>query len=234
MKNLKTLVFTATYNEAENILEFIRKVEKLNLNLDLLIIDDNSPDLTSKIIEDYSKNKKNINLIIRNKKLGLDTAHKLAYNFALKNNYNNLITMDADLSHEPEEIPKFLYQLKNYKFVIGSRYVIGGNCGMSGFRLLLSICGNKLIKSLLNIDCNEFTTSYRGFNLTELKNFNLNIVSSKGYSFFMETIYQIHRQKIQIKEIPIFFRDRKMGSSKIPRIEIFRTLINLLKIKLFK
>ena len=234
MKNLKTLVFTATYNEAENILEFIRKVEKLNLNLDLLIIDDNSLDLTSKIVEDYSKNKKNINLIIRNNKQGLDTAHKLAYNFAIKNNYHNLITMDADLSHDPEEIPEFLNQLKNYQFVIGSRYVVGGNCGMSGFRLLLSVCGNKLIKSLLNIDCNEFTTSYRGFNLTELKNFNLNIVSSKGYSFFMETIYQIHRQKIQIKEIPIFFKDRKMGSSKIPKIEIFRTLINLLKIKLFK
>ena len=233
MKNLKTLVFTATYNEAENILEFIRKVEKLNLNLDLLIIDDNSLDLTSKIVEDYSKNKKNINLIIRNNKQGLDTAHKLAYNFAIKNNYHNLITMDADLSHDPEEIPEFLNQLKNYQFVIGSRYVVGGNCGMSGFRLLLSVCGNKLIKSLLNIDCNEFTTSYRGFNLTELKNFNLNIVSSKGYSFFMETIYQIHRQKIQIKEIPIFFKDRKMGSSKIPKIEIFRTLINLLKIKLF-
>ena len=128
----------------------------------------------------------------------------------------------------------FLNQLKNYQFVIGSRYVVGGSCDMSGFRLLLSVCGNRLIKSLLNIDCNEFTTSYRGFNLIELKNFNLNIVSSKGYSFFMETIYQIHRQKIQIKEIPIFFRDRKMGSSKIPRIEIFRTLINLLKIKLFK
>lgn len=234
MKNLKTLVFTATYNEAENILEFIRKVEKLNLNLDLLIIDDNSPDLTSKIVEDYSKNKKNINLIIRNNKQGLDTAHKLAYNFAIKNNYHNLITMDADLSHDPEEIPEFLNQLKNSQFVIGSRYVIGGNCNMSGFRLLLSVCGNRLIKSLLNIDCNEFTTSYRGFNLTELKNFNLNIVSSKGYSFFMETIYQIHRQNIQIKEIPIFFKDRKMGSSKIPKIEIFRTLINLLKIKLFK
>ena len=224
MKNLKTLVFTATYNEAENILEFIRKVEKLNLNLDLLIIDDNSPDLTSKIVRDYSKNKKNISLIIRNNKQGLDTAHKLAYNFAIKNNYNNLISMDADLSHDPKEIPEFLNQLKNYQFVIGSRYVIGGNCGMSGFRLLLSVCGNKLIKSLLNIDCNEFTTSYRGFNLTELKNFNLNIVSSKGYSFFMETIYQIHRQKIQIKEIPIFFKDRKMGSSKIPKLKFLEQL----------
>ena len=142
--------------------------------------------------------------------------------------------MDADLSQDPEMIPEFLNQLKNYKFVVGSRYVTGGNCEMSGFRLLLSICGNKLIKILLNIDCNEFTNSYRGFNLTELKNFNLDIVSSKGYSFFMESIYQIHKQKILIKEIPIFFRDRKRGVSKIPRIEIFRTLINLLKIKLFR
>ena len=108
MKNLKTLVFTATYNEAENILVFIRKVEKLNLNLDLLIIDDNSPDLTPKIVRKlFKEHKKNINLIIRNNKQGLDTAHKLAYNFAIKNNYHNLITMDADLSHDPEEIPEF-------------------------------------------------------------------------------------------------------------------------------
>jgi len=228
---MKTLVISPTYNERKNIKLLVDMVLGNYPDFDLLIIDDNSLDLTSKIVEDYSKNKKNINLIIRNNKQGLDTAHKLAYNFAIKNNYHNLITMDADLSHDPEEIPEFLNQLKNYQFVIGSRYVVGGNCGMSGFRLLLSVCGNKLIKSLLNIDCNEFTTSYRGFNLTELKNFNLNIVSSKGYSFFMETIYQIHRQKIQIKEIPIFFKDRKMGSSKIPKIEIFRTLINLFLIK---
>ena len=145
MKNLKTLVFAATYNEAKNILEFIKKVEKLNLNLDLLIIDDNSPDLTSKIVEEYSKNKKNISLITRNEKQGLDTAHKLAYSFAIKNNYHNLITMDADLSHDPEEIPEFLNQLKNYQFVIGSRYVVGGSCDMSGFRLLLSVCGNRIV-----------------------------------------------------------------------------------------
>jgi len=94
--------------------------------------------------------------------------------------------------------------------------------------------GNKLIKNLLNINCNEFTTSYRGFSLKKLKNFNLNIVSSKGYSFFMETIYQIHKKKNLIKEIPITFIDRKKGKSKIPKIEIFRTFVNLFKIKLFE
>ena len=105
---------------------------------------------------------------------------------------------------------------------------------MKGTRLFLSYFGNKLIKFIFNINCNEFTTSYRGFNLRRFKRFNLDNVSSKGYSFFMETIYLIHKEGILIKEIPIFFKDRKMGSSKIPRIEIFRTLINLLKIKLFK
>ena len=234
MKNLKTLIFTATYNEAKNILKFINKVEKLNLNVDLLIIDDNSPDQTSKVITNYSKNKNYIKLIVRKNKQGLDTAHKLAYKFALKNNYQNLITMDADLSHNPKEIPKILEQLKNYKFVIGSRYIKGGRCQMSGYRLWLSFYGNKLIKNLLNINCNEFTTSYRGFNLKKLKNFNLNIVSSKGYSFFMETIYQIHKKKNLIKEIPITFIDRKKGKSKIPKIEIFRTFVNLFKIKFFK
>ena len=84
----------------------------MNLNVDLLIIDDNSPDQTSKIITNYSKNKNYIKLIVRKNKQGLDTAHKLAYKFALKNNYQNLITMDSDLSHDPKEIPKILEQLK--------------------------------------------------------------------------------------------------------------------------
>ena len=130
----------------KNILKFINKVEKLNLNVDLLIIDDNSPDQTSKIITNYSKNKNYIKLIVRKNKQGLDTAHKLAYKFALKNNYQNLITMDADLSHNPKEIPKILEQLNNYKFVIGSRYIKGGRCQkdtvlilMVRFALLLKI-----------------------------------------------------------------------------------------------
>ena len=142
--------------------------------------------------------------------------------------------MDADLSHDPKQINDFINELKNYPFVIGSRYVEGGKCLMKGKRLLFSKYGNVLIKFLLKIQSNEFTTSYRGFNLKKLKNFNLNSVSSKGYSFFMETIYQIHKKKNLIKEIPITFIDRKKGKSKIPKIEIFRTFVNLFKIKLFE
>ena len=231
MKN-KILIFSATYNEAENIENFLNLIDELNLSLDILLIDDNSPDSTWKKIQEYSKNRENIYLIIRNKKEGLDTAHKIAYEYSIANNYDFLITMDADLSHEPKEIPIFLKELELNAFVLGSRYIEGGKCGMKGFRLMLSYFGNQFIKFVFNIECNEFTTSYRGFNLKKLKDFNLKNVASKGYSFFMETIYQIHNRGFVIKQIPIYFADRKKGKSKIPKMELFRTLLNVVKLKL--
>ena len=223
----KTLVFTATYNEAENIEKLISSIKKQPFNLDILIVDDNSPDGTKDIIISLQKNFKNLFLIKRESKLGLDSAHKIAYNYAKSNQYDFLITMDADLSHDPDEIKFFLINLEIYAFVIGSRYIEGGKCLMKKKRLLLSKFGNLLMKYLLRIKCNEFTTSYRGFNIKKLQNFNLDMVKTKGYSFFMGTIYEVAKQKYIIKEIPIIFKDRIKGYSKIPRLEIFRTLKNL-------
>ena len=233
MKN-KILIFSATFNESENIRNLLNSIDKLNLELDILIIDDNSPDKTSEIIKNYAMKKSHIKLIVRNKKEGLDTAHKLAFKYSIENNYEYLITLDADLSHDPNEIPIFIKELKNNDFVIGSRYMKGGGCNMKGIRLFLSYFGNRFIQFIFNINCNEFTTSYRGFNLRRFKNFNLDNVSSKGYSFFMETIFLIHKEGILIKEIPIFFKDRSKGKSKIPNIELFRTFINLFKLKFFQ
>ena len=230
--NNKTLIFTATYNESENIQRFLSEIAKFNKICDLLIIDDNSPDNTWKMIQDYQKNEENIKLIIREKKEGLDTAHKFAYEYAISNNYDFLITLDADLSHDPKIIPHFINELSTHAFVIGSRYMEGGKCDMQGVRLFLSFFGNKFIKFIFNINCNEFTTSYRGFNLKKLKNFSLKNISSKGYSFFMETIYQIDKEGISIKQIPIYFKDREKGKSKIPRAEMLRTLFNVFKLKL--
>ena len=145
-----------------------------------------------------------------------------------KKNYDYFITMDADLSHNPKEIKKFVFYLKNYPFVVGSRYIRGGKCLMKGSRLFLSKYGNLMIKTFLNSNVNEFTTSYRGFNLVKLKNFDLKKVKTKGYSFFMGTIFEISQRKFVIKEIPIIFKDRLKGTSKIPKLEIFRTLKNLI------
>ena len=224
----KTLIFTATYNEKENIKKLLENLNHLKIDIDILVIDDNSPDKTWEILQELEKNSNNLKVIVRKDKSGLDTAHKLAFKYAKDNGYEKFISMDADLSHDPNEIPKMIDILEKSSFVIGSRYIAGGKCEMSTHRLMLSIIGNKLIKKILRINCNEFTTSYRGFNLLKLKEFNLSIVKSKGYSFFMETIYRLNKQKVIINEIPIHFRNRRHGNSKIPGVEIFRTLKNLL------
>jgi|TARA_B100001964_G_scaffold26061_1_gene25966 dolichol-phosphate mannosyltransferase len=223
----KILVFAATYNEAGNISELINSIFNHNNNVHILFIDDNSPDNTSNIIEEFKKKFNRINLIIRKEKLGLDTAHKEAYNYAIEKNFDYLITMDADLSHDPKEINNFINNLNDYPFVIGSRYIEGGKCEMTGLRLFLSYFGNKFIKFILKSKCSEFTTSYRGFNLKKLKNFNLNIVENVGYSFFMCVVFELERENFDIKEIPITFYERSSGISKIPKIEILRTLKNL-------
>ena len=223
----KILIFTATYNEKDNIEHLIRSINDNNSEVDIFIIDDQSPDHTYAKIKDLQKEYSNIFLKIRNSKSGLDTAHKEAYEFALSNNYDYLITMDADLSHDPKEINNFVAYLSEFPFVIGSRYVEGGSCLMSGKRLAMSKFGNKLIRNILQINSNEFTTSYRGFNLSKLKNFHLNQVNNKGYSFFMGTLFEIDKLGYEIKEIPIIFKDRQKGLSKIPKIEIFRTMKNL-------
>ena len=227
----KILVFTATYNEVNNVEKLIKLIFSNNKKIKILVIDDNSPDNTFGVLKKLKKKYGNMFLIKRPSKLGLDTAHKYAFKFAQKNRFNKLITMDADLSHDPKVIKKLINKLNNYDFVIGSRYVKGGSCEIGPFRYLISFFGNKLIKVITKIPCNEFTTSYRGFNLKKMNKFNIDIIKSKGYSFFMETIYQLYKHGIHIHEIPIKFKNRTEGKSKISKIEIFRTLKNLLLLR---
>ena len=229
----KNLIFSATYNEKDNIKELVEKINQYSLDSDILIIDDNSPDGTSIILSELKSENSNLKFLTRQSKLGLDTAHKYAYDYAIQNGYTKLITMDADLSHDPKELPIFINLLDKHEFIIGSRYAEGRKCEMPFIRLILSILGNKIIKYVLKINCNEFTTSYRGFNLKKLKNFHLNKVNSKGYSFFMESIYQLNKNDYDILEVPIFFKNRIAGKSKIPKIEIFRTLKNLFLLVIF-
>ena len=227
----KTLVFTATYNEVQNVKKLISLIYKNFPKADILVIDDNSPDLTYKLLKKLKKKYKNLKIKLRDKKYGLDSAHKFAYDFAKKNGYVKLITMDADLSHNPILIKKIVRLLDKSEFVIGSRYIKGGKCELPLLRYLISFFGNKFIKFFLGIKCNEFTTSYRGFNLIKLKNFSLKKIKSKGYSFFMETVYLINKKNFKITEIPIKFKNRIYGKSKIPKIEILRTFFNAIRLK---
>ena len=234
MKN-KILIATATYNELENISKLIHRILKIKLDLHILVIDDNSPDKTYLILEKFKKKFKNrFNYILRKSKLGLDTAHKEIYKYATMNEFDYLITMDADLSHNPSKITEIVNKLNDYDFVIGSRYIKGGECKMKKSRLILSKFGNLFIGFILNSKIKEHTTSYRGFNLNKLKkkNFSFKLINSKGYSFFMETIFQLKKKNCTMKEIPIVLKDREYGISKIPKLELFRTLLNLFSLKL--
>ena len=228
-----SLIFTATYNEKENVRKLIDDITVYSPDSSILIIEDSSPDGTGEILKEIEKKNPNLKVIIREKKEGLDSAHKLAYKHAIENKYTKIITMDADLSHNAKEIPIILKLLDKNPFVIGSRYVLGGTCEMSMHRWIMSYFGNKFIKLILNINCNEFTTSYRGFNINYLKKFHLDQVKSEGYSFFMETIFLINKLGYKIVQIPIQFANRRHGKSKIPKNEILRTLKNLFILKFF-
>jgi dolichol-phosphate mannosyltransferase len=230
----KILIFTATYNEVNNVEKLIIKIKDNCNEANILIVDDNSPDGTGKLLKEKALKDDKLKVVVRDGKLGLDTAHKFAYEYALSNSYDYLITMDADLSHNASEIPNFLKLINNNDFVLGSRYMSGGKNKLGLFRFLLSYFGNKFIKISLNIKCTEYTSSFRAFNLRRMDNFNLNIINSKGYSFFMETIYQINKLGYNIVEIPIIFEHRFKGKSKIPKIELFRTLLNVIRLYLIK
>lgn len=231
----KILIATATYNELINISKLIQSILDLKLDLNILVIDDKSPDKTYLILDKFKKKfPKKFDFILRKGKLGLDTAHKEIYKYAKRKKFSYLITMDADLSHNPSSIKHIIKYLDKYDFVIGSRYTKNGRCIMSLRRFLLSKYGNLLIGLILNSKIKEHTTSFRGFNLKKLKikNFDFELIKSKGYSFFMETIFHLRKKNCSIKEIPITFKDREHGVSKIPKLEIFRTLYNLFYLKL--
>ena len=226
----RILVFTATYNEAENIEDLIVSVFENLQDTVMLIIDDSSPDGTGNILKELSLKNKQLNIIHRPQKLGLGTAHKLAMKYAIKNNFDILITMDADFSHHPKYLNKMISLMVNNDFVTGSRYIKGGGQNYGLYRKSLSVTANFLARNILNIPLKECTTSYRGFKVSILKKINLDSIQSEGYSFFVESIYSICSLTKKIDEFPIFFSDRKSGISKISKIEIFKSIHCLCKL----
>jgi dolichol-phosphate mannosyltransferase len=223
----RILVFMASYNEADNIPTLLNKIWSHTPQVDILAVDDHSPDGTGILLDEIAKTTTQLKVIHRPRKLGLGTAHHLAMIFAIKHSYDVLITMDADHSHNPEDIPRLLEKLNAADFVIGSRYARGGSCDYGGYRKFLSISANVAARCLLGISLHEFTTSYRAFRVSALAKVNFVKMHNQGYSFFMESVYRFNQAGLRLAEIPIYFGSRNAGVSKIPRLEIVRGMLKL-------
>lgn len=228
-ENFKLLIGTATYNEVLNISEWWERVRASFPNADLLIIDDSSPDGTTLEITRLMRKDSRLRLITRPMKLGLGSAHRSLMVAALEGSYDVLVTMDADLSHQPEEVPALVAKLRDSNFVIGTRHG-EGTLGYRGVRRFLSVGGNFTAKKLIPTGLSEYTTSLRAFDRTALEVLLTEGTSEDGYAFFLETVVTLYRAKLNLREVPITFTDRTRGKSKIPRNQIWMSSITLVRL----
>ena len=226
--NKNILISIAAYKEAENIENLITEIRKFNSDSKILIINDFSNDKTKELLEKI--NDKNLDLIERPKKLGLGTAHKLSMFYAIKNNYDFLITMDADFSHDPSYIPKLIEKAGPNNFIIGSRFCAGAKSDYTGVRKIISICGNYSAKKLLKINLNEITTYFRMYSVNLLKRLPFDELNSQGYSLGVKLVWLMKKMNSELIEIPIYFKDRNKGKSKIPKMQIFVSFFDLILI----
>lgn len=227
----KILVAIATLNESNNISELLSKISSSYPALDILIVDGGSSDNTIvQVIEEQVKNK-NINYVVQENGLGIASAHLLAFKYAIIHKYNYLLTMDADLSHDSNEIANFLIKLDGkFDLLNGSRYCAGGITDNSGYRYWISKGANILAARIIGGKISEYTTSFRMFKVESLGQIDTGLIDSKGYSFFFRVINSFVKSGFSIGEVPIHFNERKHGKSKIPKFEIARSLVQLLRI----
>jgi dolichol-phosphate mannosyltransferase len=223
------LVFLATYNELSNIGLLIDSILALPISCDILVIDDNSSDATGEYLKARRANSERITLISRPRRLGVGSAHRLGWLYARRLGYAKIVTLDADLSHDPLDIPRLLAALEaGADVAFGSRFISGGELDYKGWRLLLSRTGNMLARRLLRLSITEYTTSFRAARLDRVPFGLIEKLSNNGYAFFLTGAVRLVRQGLRIKEIPIHFYARHSGTSKMPKLEIMWAAANLL------
>jgi dolichol-phosphate mannosyltransferase len=216
---MKLIVVIPTYNEAQNIGQLIDLLFGLKIpNLEILIIDDHSPDGTASLVKARQKKDARIHLIERAGKMGLGTAYVMGFKYALNHGYEYIVQMDADFSHDPREILHFIQEIKNYDLVIGSRYIVGVNVvNWPLSRLLLSYSANWYTRIITRMPIKDGTGGYKCFRREVLAAINLDEIHSDGYSFQIEMNYKTWIKGFRIKELPIVFMDRIAGSSKMSK-----------------
>lgn len=214
---MKVLVIIPTFNERQNIPVLLNRIRDLEIQgLDTLIVDDNSPDGTGDLVQSLSQKDPSIHLIRRERKMGLGTAYVTGFKYALERDYEYIIEMDADLSHNPEDIPRLLQAAQNYDLVIGSRYVDGVNVVHWPLgRLMLSMGASHYTRLITGLPLHDCTGGFKCFRRKVLESIDLDIIESDGYSFQIEMNFRAWKKGFKLHEISIIFTDRVAGTSKM-------------------
>lgn len=229
----RTLIIIPTYNEIENLPLMIPALEALDLGLEVLVVDDGSPDGTGAWVRGQQKSKPHLHLIERQGKQGLGSAYVAGFRYALEHGFDLVFEMDADFSHDPGYIKDFLAAIEDNDLVIGSRYINGVNVvNWPMSRLLLSYFANMYARWITGIPVRDATGGFKCFRAEALRKLDLDRISSGGYSFQIEVNYKLWKRGCRIREIPIIFKDRTMGASKMSGGIIREALFLLIKLRL--
>lgn len=235
-ENLKSLVIIPTYNEKENITTIIERLRALPIIVDILIVDDNSPDGTAEVVRNLQTNDAHLFMLNRPGKLGLGTAYVTGFRWALERDYELILEMDADLSHNPDDVPRLISECENgYDLVIGSRYCNGVNViNWPIKRLILSYGANKYTRVVTGMPIKDATAGFKCYRRNVLEGINLSRVKSSGYSFQIEMHFRAWSAGYKIKEIPIIFVERSEGLSKMSKNIVWEAVLMVWKLKLRK
>ncbi len=214
----KGLVIIPTYNESANIERIINVILAVSQKLQVLVIDDNSPDKTAEIVKGMMANNKRIHLKTRPRKMGLGTAYVLGFEYTLKNGYDFAFEMDADFSHDPIELPNFINLLQEYDLIIGSRYVQGisvVNWPMK--RLLLSYAACVFARIVTGVPVRDLTSGFKCYSKNALARVDWQKFDVDGYGFQIQSVFSVYKTGLRLKEIPIIFVERRAGESKMSK-----------------
>lgn len=232
------LVIIPTYNELDNIEIILEQTFKLNLEIDILVVDDNSPDKTyAKVQELIDENiyDNQLHLIVREQKDGLARAYITGFKYALEREYKYIVEMDADMSHNPKYLLAFKENIKEYDLVIGSRYVEGGGVvNWSFIRKLISFGGSFYARTILGIKIQDVTGGYKCFKREILESIDFDKLITAGYAFQIEMNYRSSIMGYKIKEVPIIFEDRVAGVSKMSKKIFVEALLKVIVLRLNK
>ncbi len=228
------LIVIPTYNERDNVTNLIKDIFYTIDNVHILVVDDNSPDGTAGQVLDYkNRSRAKIDVLIRKAKRGLGGAYKAGFEYGLERDYDIIVTMDADLSHDPKYLIAMLNKVPDYDLVIGSRYIMDG--GVRNWplkRIFLSRCANMVTRAMLGVSGNDMTSGYRAYKSNLLRQIDISTIRSNGYSFLVEMYYRAYQKKARIYDVPIIFSDRRQGKSKISQKEIFLAIFTLLRLRI--